>query len=68
LPESKVVGAFKNTFFKVLEQPFHQGLVSDVFVTSDHEDAKNIVMQLLKGIPFRILDGGSCATIELLNE
>ncbi|GIP41298.1 hypothetical protein J31TS4_45780 [Paenibacillus sp. J31TS4] len=58
LPETKVVGAFKNTFFSVLEQPLHQGLTSDVFVTSDHEEAKACVMALLQGIPFRVLDGG----------
>ncbi len=58
LPDTKVVGAFKNTFFKVLEQPVHQGLTSDVFVTSDHEDAKKVVMELIQGIPFRVLDGG----------
>jgi predicted dinucleotide-binding enzyme len=58
LPDTKVVGAFKNTFYKVFEQPFNQGLISDVYVTSDDEDAKKNVMELLKGIPFRVLDGG----------
>lgn len=59
IPGTKVVGAFKNTFFKVLETPVHKEQVSDVYVTSDHEDAKETVMRLLKGIPFRVLDGGA---------
>ena len=58
LPRSYVVGAFKNTFFKVLDQPIHQGLQSDVFVTGDDAKAKKTVIELLQGIPFRILDGG----------
>jgi 8-hydroxy-5-deazaflavin:NADPH oxidoreductase len=61
LPDSKIVGAFKNTFFKVLEQPVHNGLLSDVYVTSDHEDAKRIVINLLNQLPFRIMDGGCLA-------
>ncbi|WP_245856160.1 NADPH-dependent F420 reductase [Paenibacillus rigui] len=58
LPETSVVGAFKNTFFQVLEKPVHQGTVSDVYVTSDDEKAKLAVIQLLQGIPFRIMDAG----------
>jgi 8-hydroxy-5-deazaflavin:NADPH oxidoreductase len=59
IPDSKVVGAFKNTFFKVFDEPLHHGLQSDVYVTSDHADAKATVIKLLQPIPFRILDGGS---------
>jgi predicted dinucleotide-binding enzyme len=58
LPETKVVGAFKNTFYKVFDQPSHQGLLSDVYVTSNDEDARKMVIELLEGIPFRVLDGG----------
>ncbi|MFC0211919.1 NADPH-dependent F420 reductase [Paenibacillus chartarius] len=61
LPDSKVVGAFKNTFFKVLEQPVHHGLMSDVYVTSDDEDAKRTVMNVLERLPFRVMDGGALA-------
>lgn len=39
LPESKVVGAFKNTFFKVFENPVLDGQQSDVLVTGDDEEA-----------------------------
>ncbi|WP_123041783.1 NADPH-dependent F420 reductase [Cohnella candidum] len=59
LPETTVVGAFKNTFFKVFDAPEHRGEVSDVYVTSQDEAAKRKVMELLHGIPFRVLDAGS---------
>ncbi|QMV41990.1 NADPH-dependent F420 reductase [Cohnella cholangitidis] len=59
IPGTKVVGAFKNTFFKVLENPVHDGQWSDVYVTSDDVAAKAAVLQLLGGIPFRVLDGGA---------
>lgn len=58
LPATRVVGAFKNTFFKVLEEPVHQGLQSDIYVTGDDEEAKRTVMRLLESVPFRVLDGG----------
>jgi predicted dinucleotide-binding enzyme len=58
LPETKVVGAFKNTFFKVFDRPLHQGVTSDVYVTSDDEAAKRKVIDVLQGIPFRIMDAG----------
>ncbi|WP_274365149.1 NADPH-dependent F420 reductase [Paenibacillus thermotolerans] len=61
LPESNIVGAFKNTYFKVLEQPVHNGLMSDVYVTSDYEDAKRIVINLFDRLPFRVIDGGALA-------
>lgn len=59
LPDTKVVGAFKNTFFKIFDEPFHEGLVSDVYVTSNDETAKLTVIDVLSNIPFRVLDGGS---------
>lgn len=58
IPDTKVVGAFKNTFFQVFEEPIHEGLKSDVYITSDYENAKKIVMALLSPTPFRVLDGG----------
>jgi hypothetical protein len=58
LPRSRIVGAFKNTFFQVFDRPLHHGLQSDVYVTSDDEEAKAAVMGLLQPIPFRILDAG----------
>lgn len=58
LPRTRIVGAFKNTFWRVLERPVHEGLTSDVFVTSDDEEAKRTVLHLLRDIPFRVMDGG----------
>lgn len=58
IPDTKIVGAFKNTFFQVFENPIHEGSESDVYVTSDHERAKQMVMTLLKPLPFRVIDGG----------
>lgn len=58
IPDTKVVGAFKNTFFKVFDNPLYNGLESDVYVTSDHEESRQTVMKLLEPLPFRILDGG----------
>lgn len=58
LPHTRVVGAFKNTFFRVLEQPENNGLTSDVYVTGDDEEAKRTVLSLLDGIPFRVWTAG----------
>lgn len=58
IPETRVVGAFKNTFFKVLEEPIHNGLESDVYVTSNDEGAKKVVLDLFSSLPFRFFDGG----------
>jgi predicted dinucleotide-binding enzyme len=59
VPSVRMVGAFKNTFWEVFEKPAFQGNYSDVYVTSDDEEAKQIVMEMLQGIPFRIMDGGA---------
>jgi 8-hydroxy-5-deazaflavin:NADPH oxidoreductase len=58
IPDTKVVGAFKNTFFEVFNQPIHQGLKSDVYVTSDDEKARHAILKLLEPLPFRMIDGG----------
>lgn len=59
LPHTAVVGAFKNTFFQVLEQPLHQGEKSDIFVTGDDGEARRTVLNLLKPLPFRAWDSGN---------
>ncbi|HZG84241.1 NADPH-dependent F420 reductase [Paenibacillus sp.] len=59
LPQSRVVGAFKNTFWTVFDKPVHEGLTSDVYVTSDDEAARRTVLELLRGLPFRALDAGA---------
>jgi predicted dinucleotide-binding enzyme len=59
IPDTIIVGAFKNTFYKVFDQPIYDNLSSDVYVTSDDQNKKEIVMNLLKSTPFRVLDGGN---------
>ncbi|MDQ1909856.1 NAD(P)-binding domain-containing protein [Paenibacillus sp. GD4] len=59
VPEARLVGAFKNTFWEVFQRPEHNGLYSDVYVTGDDEEAKRLVISVLEGIPFRLLDGGA---------
>jgi predicted dinucleotide-binding enzyme len=69
IPDTQVVGAFKNTFFQVFQEPLHENLKSDVYVTSDNQGAKEIIMELLNPIPFRIIDAGKLSnnrTIERL--
>jgi hypothetical protein len=59
VPQSTVVGAFKNTYFVVFDQPLLQGLKSDLYVTSDDEQALDRVIEVLKPLPFRVLNAGS---------
>lgn len=58
LPDSRVVGAFKNTFFKVFDEPVFRNEVSDVLVTSDDDASKSQVMTLLKPLSYRFIDAG----------
>jgi 8-hydroxy-5-deazaflavin:NADPH oxidoreductase len=57
-PRARVVGAFKNVWWEVFDQPKFGGEFSDVFVTSDDEAAKREFLGLVKGSPFRYLDAG----------
>lgn len=61
LPESKVVGAFKNTFFKVFENPIFQGQKSDVLVTADDEESLHQFMATFDALPFRFIHAGKLA-------
>ncbi len=58
VPQSTVVGAFKNTYFVVFDQPLLQGLKSDLYVTSDNKQALDSVIEILKPLPFRVLNAG----------
>ena len=59
LPDMFVVGAFKNTFCEVFNQPICNDIKSDVYLTSDHAEAKQLIMELFSGLPFRVFDGGA---------
>ena len=59
IPHTHVVGAFKNTYWVVFDNPVLQGLKSDVYVTANKEEVRRKVMKLLEPLPFRILDAGT---------
>lgn len=68
-PQARVVGAYKNVFWEVFDQPDFSGTLSDVLVTGDDEAAKAEFLKLTKGTPFRYLDAGPLAqsrTVERL--
>ena len=57
-PQARVVGAFKNVFWEVFDQPEFADELSDVLVTGDDQAAKAEFMRLAAGTPFRYLDAG----------
>lgn len=57
-PQARVVGAFKNVFWEVFDQPQFGDSLSDVLVTGDDEEAKAEFFRLAEGTPFRYLDAG----------
>jgi hypothetical protein len=57
-PELRIVGAFKNVWWEVFDQPLFDGVPSDVLVTGDDELAKQAFLKLAEGTPFRYLDAG----------
>ncbi|RIX52061.1 reductase [Paenibacillus nanensis] len=61
LPDSKVIGAFKNTFFKVFENPVFEDKRSDVLVTGDDEEAVLRFIERFRPLPFRFIHAGKLA-------
>jgi hypothetical protein len=59
LPQVRLVGAFKNVFSAVFDEPLFLGTPSDVFIMSDDEGAKQEFLRLAEGTPFRYLDAGA---------
>jgi predicted dinucleotide-binding enzyme len=59
LPGISVVGAFKNTFWKVFDDPLRDGGASDVLVTGNDEGARREVIERFRPLPFRFLDAGT---------
>ena len=57
-PQARVVGAFKNVFWEVFDQPNFGDTLSDVLVTGDNGTAKARFFSLATGTPFRYLDAG----------
>lgn len=60
-PQTRLVGAFKNVWWEVFDQPEFDGQVSDVYVVGDDAEAKERFFDVVKGSPFRYLDAGRLA-------
>lgn len=60
-PRARLVGAFKNVWWEVFDQPDFDGEPSDVFVVGDDEEAKRRFFALVEGSPFRYIDAGRLA-------
>jgi hypothetical protein len=57
-PGARLVGAFKNVFWAVLDDPLFTGSPSDVLMVGDDAEAKGRFLRLAEGTPFRYLDAG----------
>ncbi len=57
-PRARVVGAFKNVWWEVFDQPQFEGGVSDVYVVGDNPSAKSEFLDAVRGSPFRYVDAG----------
>ena len=55
---ARVVGAFKNVYWAVFDDPLFLGTPSDVFIMGDDERAKGEFLSLANDTPFRYLDAG----------
>ena len=60
-PRTRMVGAFKNVWWEVFDQPKFDGQVSDVYVIGDDAAAKKEFLQLVRGSPFRYVEAGRLA-------
>ena len=68
-PQARLVGAFKNVFWEVFDDPEFEDGLSDVLLTGDDEVAKAEFLQLARNTPFRYLDAGpleNARTVERL--
>src|SRR5262245_54540436 len=58
-PRARVVGAFKNVWWEVFDQPkFDGGVVSDVYVVSDDAASKREFHEVVDDSVFRFVDAG----------
>ena len=65
-PRARIVGAFKNVWWEVFDQPWFDGAPSDVFVVSDDDEAKRRFLTLVAGSPFRYVDAGRLANARIV--
>ena len=59
IPDTMVVGAFKNTYWVVFDTPEFGGIKSDIYVTGNDASSRKTVIDLLQPTPFRLFDAGS---------
>lgn len=59
LPNLKIIGAFKNVWYEVFDEPIFKEGVSDVYMISDYEELKTELMNTLKKSSFRYIDAGN---------
>jgi predicted dinucleotide-binding enzyme len=57
-PRARIVGAFKNIYWEVFDEPLFDGKPSDILVVGDDAAAKQEFMALAAATPFRYLDAG----------
>ena len=65
-PEIRIVGAFKNVWWEVFDAPQFDGTVSDVFVVSDDQAAKQAFLSIVESMPFRFIDAGKLANARVV--
>jgi predicted dinucleotide-binding enzyme len=59
IPESRVVKAFNTCSFNIIKNPTFASGLPAMFMASDYEDAKNIVVKLGTEIGFQVIDAGN---------
>jgi 8-hydroxy-5-deazaflavin:NADPH oxidoreductase len=57
-PRARMVGAFKNVWWEVFDQPKFEGGVSDVYVVTNEAPWRHEFLALVQGAPFRFVDAG----------
>lgn len=65
-PKARVVGAFKNVWWEVLDAPLFGDTVSDVFVVSDDAQAKADFYNLVEKTSFRYIDAGKLSNARII--
>ena len=58
LPNVKIIGAFKNVWYEVFDEPFFEEGISDVYMISEHDELKKELAETLKETNFRYVDAG----------
>jgi len=59
IPGLRIIGAFKNVWYEVFDEPIFDEGVSDVYVVSDSAELKKDLMDTLVNSDFRYIDAGS---------